>query len=334
MTREFQKRILVTGGSGFIGTHVVEELVKKFPNYLVVNFDLLTYAGHEENNSEWSKFENYSFIQGDIRDVQALKNVFDVHQITDVIHLAAESHVDRSIENPLDFVTTNVIGTVNLLNISKNTWGERANRSEHLFYHVSTDEVYGALGDTGLFTEETPYDPRSPYSASKASIDHFVRSYFHTYGLPVVISNCSNNFGPKQHPEKLIPVTIQKILNQAPIPVYGKGENVRDWLWVKDHARAIVGLFHEAENGETYNIGGNNEWKNLELVEMLCDLMDEKLNRPQGTSRNLITFVTDRKGHDFRYAIDATKINKKLNFSPSKNFKDLLNETIEYYLPS
>jgi dTDP-glucose 4,6-dehydratase len=333
MTNSFKKRILVTGGSGFIGTHVVEELVKNHPDYLVVNYDLLTYAGHEENNEEWSNFPNYQFVQADIRDVEALQNTFSKFQITDVIHLAAESHVDRSIENPLDFVTTNVIGTVNLLNVSKQTWGENAQRADHLFYHVSTDEVYGALGDEGFFTEETPYDPRSPYSASKASSDHFVRAYHHTYGLPIVISNCSNNYGPKQHPEKLIPVTIQKIMQNAPIPVYGKGENIRDWLWVKDHAKAIVTLFHQADSGETFNIGGNNEWKNLQLVELLCELMDEKLNRPVGESKGLITFVTDRKGHDFRYAIDASKLAQKVNFVPTRDFKKMLSETIEFYLP-
>jgi dTDP-glucose 4,6-dehydratase len=333
MTKSFTKSILVTGGSGFIGTHVVEELVKNHADYLVVNYDLLTYAGHEENNEEWAKWPNYQFVQADIRDVETLQNTFSKFQITDVIHLAAESHVDRSIENPLDFVTTNVIGTVNLLNVSKQTWGENAKRSKHLFYHVSTDEVYGALGDEGFFTEEAPYDPRSPYSASKASSDHFVRAYHHTYGLPIVISNCSNNYGPKQHPEKLIPVTIQKIIQNAPIPVYGKGENIRDWLWVKDHAKAIVTLFHQADSGETFNIGGNNEWKNLELVELLCDLMDEKLNRSAGTSKGLITFVTDRKGHDFRYAIDASKLAQKVNFIPSGNFKMMLSETIDFYLP-
>jgi dTDP-glucose 4,6-dehydratase len=332
MIDSFKKRILVTGGSGFIGTHVVEELVKNHTDYLVVNCDLLTYAGHEENNSEWSNWPNYQFIQLDIRDFEALQNAFSNFKITDVIHLAAESHVDRSIENPLDFVTTNVIGTVNLLNASKLFWGEKANRKDHLFYHVSTDEVYGALGDEGFFTEETPYDPRSPYSASKASSDHFVRAYHHTFGLPIVISNCSNNYGPKQHPEKLIPVTIHKILNQSPIPVYGKGENIRDWLWVKDHAKAIVTLFHQADSGETFNIGGNNEWKNIDLVELLCELMDEKLNRPEGSSKKLITFVTDRKGHDFRYAIDASKLEKKVHFVPTGNFKKMLTETIEYYL--
>lgn len=333
MTNSFSKRILVTGGSGFIGTHVVEELVKNHADYLVVNYDLLTYAGHEENNEQWANWPNYQFIQADIRDVEALQQAFSKFQITHVIHLAAESHVDRSIENPLDFVTTNVIGTVNLLNVSKQAWGENASRDEHLFYHVSTDEVYGALGDEGFFTEETPYDPRSPYSASKASSDHFVRAYHHTYGLPIVISNCSNNYGPKQHPEKLIPVTIQKIIQNAPIPVYGKGENIRDWLWVKDHAKAIVTLFHQADSGETFNIGGNNEWKNLQLVELLCELMDEKLNRTVGESKKLISFVTDRKGHDFRYAIDASKLAEKVHFVPTGDFKKMLSETIEFYLP-
>jgi len=333
MIEPFKKRILVTGGSGFIGTHVVEDLVKNYPDYLVVNCDLLTYAGHEENNAEWSNWPNYQFSQTDIRDAKALQRLFAEWKISDVIHLAAESHVDRSIENPLDFVTTNVIGTVNLLNVSKQFWGEHPLRSEHLFYHVSTDEVYGALGEEGFFTEETPYDPRSPYSASKASSDHFVRAYYHTYGLPVVISNCSNNYGPKQHPEKLIPVTIQKIIQNLPIPVYGKGENVRDWLWVKDHAKAIVTLFHSADAGETFNIGGNNEWKNIELVELLCELMDEKLQRTAGTSKKLISFVQDRKGHDFRYAIDASKLAEKVHFIPSKDFKLMLSETIDYYMP-
>lgn len=328
----FKKRILLTGGSGFIGTHVVESLVKNFPDYLVVNVDALTYAGHEENNTEWFDYPNYQFEQKDIRDFDSIWQVMEQYQITDIIHLAAESHVDRSIENPIEFVQTNVIGTANLLNAALKKWGEKANRSNHLFYHVSTDEVYGALGSDGLFTEETPYDPRSPYSASKASSDHFVRAYFHTYQLPIVISNCSNNYGPKQHPEKLIPVTIKKIMNNEPIPVYGKGENVRDWLWVKDHASAIIELFHHAELGSTYNIGGNNEWKNLDLVELLCDLMDQKLGNPLGSSRNLIHFVADRKGHDFRYAIDATKLMKNMNWTPTGQFQQKLMETIEYYV--
>jgi len=326
---EFKKRILVTGGAGFIGSHVVRLFVNKYPDCQIVNFDKLTYAGNLENLKDVEQAENYVFVKGDIVSVTDVHSVFEKFQISDVIHLAAESHVDRSIEGPMDFVMTNVVGTVNLLQAAKDAWKE----GEHVFHHVSTDEVYGSLDEEGLFMETTPYDPRSPYSASKASSDHFVSAFYHTYGLPIKMSNCSNNYGSHHFPEKLIPLMIHNIVNKKPLPVYGKGENIRDWLWVKDHARAIISLFHRAESGETFNIGGNNEWKNIELVELLCDLMDEKLGREMGSSKKLISFVTDRKGHDFRYAIDASKLREKMNFIPTKDFRKMLSLTIDYYLP-
>lgn len=301
-----QKKILITGGAGFIGSHVVRLFVNKYPDYHVFNLDKLTYAGNLENLRDIENKPNYSFIKADIQDGELMLKLFTLHQFDAVIHLAAESHVDRSIANPLEFVLTNVVGTVNLLNAAKYIWNDKYEGKR--FYHVSTDEVYGSLGPTGYFTEETPYDPHSPYSASKASSDHFVRAYHDTYGLPTVISNCSNNYGSYQFPEKLIPLFINNIRYNKPLPVYGKGENVRDWLWVEDHARAIDIIFHKAANGSTYNIGGHNEWKNIDLIKVLCKIMDKKLGRPEGTSEKLITFVKDRAGHDLRYAIDSSKL--------------------------
>ncbi len=302
------KKILITGGAGFIGSHVVRLFVNKYPNYQIVNLDKLTYAGNLANLKDVESKSNYSFVKGDIVDADFINKLFAEHKFDSVIHLAAESHVDRSISNPLEFVMTNVIGTVNLLNAARNEWKE--NFSAHRFYHVSTDEVYGTLGETGLFTETTAYDPHSPYSASKASSDHFVRAYHDTYGMDVVISNCSNNYGSHHFPEKLIPLSIHNIKNNKPIPIYGKGENIRDWLWVEDHARAIDVIFHNAKTGTTYNIGGHNEWTNIDLIHVLCKIMDKKLNRPEGESAKLITFVKDRAGHDLRYAIDSTKLQK------------------------
>ncbi len=324
-----ERNILITGGAGFIGSHLVRHFVNKYPNYRIINFDKLTYAGNLLSLKDIENKPNYKFYKGDIANEEEVRNVFEKENITDVIHLAAESHVDRSLLNPMEFVRTNVLGTVTLLNVAKHFWKES---QEHLFYHVSTDEVYGSLGEEGYFTEETPYDPRSPYSASKASSDHFVRAYFHSYGLPVKISNCSNNYGPYQFPEKLIPLMISNIKENKPLPVYGKGENVRDWLWVLDHVKAIDLIFHEGKVGETYNIGGDNEWKNIDVVHLLCDLTDEALGRPVGTSRKLIRFVTDRPGHDLRYAIDFTKLNKELGWKPEMNFKQGLKETIKWYL--
>lgn len=324
-----QRRILVTGAAGFIGCHVVHQLLSKHDHH-VVSFDLLTYAGNLENLKAFEDHDRHTFVKGDIRDAALLDQVLKEHDITDVIHLAAESHVDRSISSPLDFVTTNVLGTVTLLNACKTHWS--ANLGEHRFHHVSTDEVFGSLGETGAFSETTAYDPRSPYSASKASSDHFVSAYSHTYGMNVVISNCSNNYGPNQFPEKLIPLMINNIRTNKPLPVYGKGENVRDWLWVKDHARAIDVVFHEGSTGETYNIGGNEEWTNISLVETLCDLMDELLEQAKGTSRKLITFVKDRPGHDLRYAIDPSKIRDELHWEPSISFRDGLRATAKWYL--
>jgi len=323
------KKILITGGAGFIGCHVVRLFVNKYPDYKIYNLDALTYAGNLENLKDVEHASNYQFIKGDITDEKFIYELFDQHQFDAVIHLAAESHVDRSILDPLSFVKTNVLGTAVLLNAAKRTWKSFEGK---LFYHVSTDEVYGSLGDTGFFTEETPYDPRSPYSASKASSDHFVSAYHHTYQLPVVISNCSNNYGSFHFPEKLLPLMINNIIHSKPLPVYGKGDNVRDWLWVEDHARAIDVIFHKGRVGETYNIGGFNEWKNLDIVHLLCEIMDEKLGREKGESAKLITFVKDRAGHDKRYAIDATKLNKELGWEPSLQFKEGLDKTIDWYL--
>ncbi len=324
------KSILITGGAGFIGCHVVQLFVEKYPEYKIVNLDALTYAGNLENLKSVEGAKNYVFEKVNILNPEALDEVFAKHQITDVIHLAAESHVDRSISDPLAFVMTNVIGTVNLLNSAKKYWaGELSN---HLFYHVSTDEVYGSLHDGGFFLETTPYDPQSPYSASKASSDHFVRAYANTYKMKTVISNCSNNYGPNQFPEKLIPLCIHNIKNNRPLPVYGKGENVRDWLYVLDHARAIDVVFHKGKTGETYNIGGFNEWKNIDIVKLLCAKMNEKLGRAAGTSEKLITYVTDRAGHDLRYAIDATKIQQELGWEPSLQFDEGISLTIDWYL--
>src|SRR5690554_3356604 len=299
------KTILITGGAGFIGSHLVRRMVNLYPQYHIVNFDLLTYAGNLENLKDVDGKNNYSFVKGDIRNPNDLDSVFKKYKITDVIHLAAESHVDRSISGPMEFVTTNVVGTVHLLNVCREHWEDL---SKHVFHHVSTDEVYGSLGEEGLFMETTPYDPRSPYSASKASSDHFVNAYFHTYNLPVKLSNCSNNYGSHHFPEKLIPLMILNILNNKELPIYGEGKNIRDWLWVEDHASAIDTIFHKGRLGEAYNVGGLNEWTNIDLVNHLCDLMDEKLGREKGTSKQLIKFVKDRAGHDMRYAIDATKI--------------------------
>jgi len=323
------KKILITGGAGFIGCHVVRLFVNKYPTYQIFNLDALTYAGNLENLKDVEHASNYTFIKGDITDETFINQLFDENAFDAVIHLAAESHVDRSILDPLSFVKTNVLGTAVLLNTARRAWG---NSEGKLFYHVSTDEVYGSLGETGFFTEETPYDPRSPYSASKASSDHLVSAYYHTYQLPVVVSNCSNNYGSFQFPEKLLPLMINNIVHSKPLPVYGKGDNVRDWLWVDDHARAIDVIFHNGKLGETYNIGGFNEWKNLDIVHLLCEIMDEKLGREKGESAKLITFVKDRAGHDKRYAIDATKLNKELGWEPSLQFKEGLDKTIDWYL--
>jgi dTDP-glucose 4,6-dehydratase len=324
-----KKKILITGGSGFIGCHVVKLFIRQYPTYHIHNLDLLTYAGNPENLLDVEQADNYAFIKGDITDEGFINALFEKEQFDAVIHLAAESHVDRSILDPLAFVKTNVLGTGVLLNAARNTWKEKAGK---LFYHVSTDEVYGSLGEEGLFTESTPYDPRSPYSASKASSDHLVMAYHHTYGLPVVISNCSNNYGSHQFPEKLIPLMINNIRNSKPLPVYGKGENVRDWLWVDDHARAIDVIFHKGRTGETYNVGGFNEWKNIDLIYLLCSIMDKKLGREAGESARLISFVKDRAGHDLRYAIDASKLNSELGWKPSLQFEEGLEKTVEWYL--
>lgn len=325
-----KKTLLVTGGAGFIGSHVVRLFVNKYPDYLIVNGDALTYAGNLENLLDIKDQPNYRFEKVDIVDENAVNALFEKYRFDGVIHLAAESHVDRSILDPLAFIRTNVLGTAVLLNAARKYWKD--DMAHKRFYHVSTDEVYGTLGEEGLFTEDTAYDPRSPYSASKASSDHFVRAYYHTYHLPVVLSNCSNNYGSHHFPEKLIPLAIHNIKNNKPVPVYGKGENVRDWLFVEDHARAIDTIFHNGRTGETYNIGGFNEWKNIDLIQLLCKVMDEKLGREPGTSAKLITFVKDRAGHDLRYAIDATKLNRELGWSPSLQFEEGLERTVDWYL--
>ncbi len=322
--------VLITGGAGFIGSHVVRKFVNQYPDYQIVNLDKLTYAGNLENLKDIDRKENYIFEKGDIIDQDFIFDLFRKYKFTGVIHLAAESHVDRSISNPTEFIYTNIIGTVNLLNAARKLWGN--NQKDKLFYHISTDEVYGSLGKEGYFIESTPYDPRSPYSSSKASSDHLVRAYYHTFNLPVVISNCSNNYGPNQFPEKLIPLAFNNIKNNKDIPVYGKGENIRDWLYVEDHANAIDLIFHKGKTGETYNIGGNNEWKNIDLIHQLCETMDRKLNREPGTSAKLITFVKDRAGHDLRYAIDSGKIQKELGWKPSVNFIEGLEKTVVWYL--
>lgn len=324
------KTILITGGAGFIGSHVVRRFVSKYPEYLIVNADKLTYAGNLENLTDIETKKNYKFERVDIVDKQSVLNLFKKYAFDGVIHLAAESHVDRSITGPDEFVFTNIVGTVNLLNAALSGW--RDNFDGKLFYHISTDEVFGSLGKEGFFTEETAYDPKSPYSASKASSDHMVRAYNHTFGIPVIISNCSNNYGPNHFPEKLIPLAINNIKNSKPIPVYGKGENIRDWLYVEDHASAIDLIFHKGRAGETYNIGGNNEWKNIDLILLLCKIMDKKLNRPAGTSEKLITYVKDRPGHDQRYAIDSSKLQKELGWSPIPSFEDGLEKTVDWYL--
>ncbi|MFN4080115.1 MAG: dTDP-glucose 4,6-dehydratase [Saprospiraceae bacterium] len=322
--------ILITGGAGFIGSHLTRLFVRKYPHYRIVNLDALTYAGNLDNLQDLAQAPNYIFERGDIRDAALLRTLFERYRFDGVIHLAAESHVDRSIANPLEFVETNVLGTVNLLQTARQAW--QSDPQGKRFYHVSTDEVYGSLGESGLFSEDTPYDPRSPYSASKAASDHFVRAWGHTYGLPVLLSNCSNNYGPYQFPEKLIPLMLLHIRDRKPLPVYGKGQNVRDWLWVEDHAEAIDLIFHQGDVGQTYNIGGNNEWRNIDLVELLCDIMDELLGRPVGESRQLITFVTDRPGHDLRYAIDASKIKRELGWSPRMSTIEGFRATAQWYM--
>ena len=325
-----RKTVLITGGAGFIGSHVIRRFVNRYPDYLIVNADKLTYAGNLENLSDVDNKTNYRFERIDIVKKQEVAELFEKYKFDSVIHLAAESHVDRSITGPDEFVFTNIVGTVNLLNIALAAWKD--NPEEKLFYHISTDEVYGSLGETGLFTEDTSYDPRSPYSASKASSDHMVRAYNNTFKLPVIISNCSNNYGPNQFPEKLIPLAINNIRNNKHVPVYGKGENIRDWLYVEDHASAIDLIFHKGKPGDTYNIGGKNEWKNIDLIRLLCRIMDKKLGRKEGDSEKLITFVKDRAGHDLRYAIDSTKISGELGWEPENNFEHGLEKTVDWYL--
>ena len=324
------KNILITGGSGFIGSHVVRLFINKYPQYNIINLDKLTYAGNPENLKDIEGAANYTFVKADINDDKVIFQLFEKYKFEGVVHLAAESHVDRSISNPKEFIMTNIVGTLNLLNAAKDCWKD--NMEGKIFYHISTDEVYGSLGAEGFFYEDTPYDPRSPYSASKASSDHIVRAYNHTYGMPVKISNCSNNYGSHQFPEKLLPLMINNIKQSKPLPVYGEGVNVRDWLWVVDHARAIDDVFHKGRIGETYNIGGYNEWKNIDIVHLLCDTMDDKLGREKGTSRELITFVKDRAGHDMRYAIDAAKIKEELGWEPSVTFEQGMDKTIDWYL--
>jgi dTDP-glucose 4,6-dehydratase len=324
------KKILITGGAGFIGSHLVRLFANKYPDTLIVNLDKLTYAGNLANLTDVDKLPNYEFVKGDIVNEDFIMSTFDAYRFDGVIHLAAESHVDRSITNPKEFIMTNIVGTVNLLNAAKFYWKD--NFEGKLFYHVSTDEVYGSLGDEGKFLETTPYDPRSPYSASKASSDHLVRAYHHTYGLPVVISNCSNNYGPNQFPEKLIPLILNNIRNNKPLPVYGQGTNVRDWLYVVDHAKAIDLIYHNGTNGETYNIGGNNERQNIDIVKTLCRIMDRSLGRAEGESEKLITYVTDRAGHDLRYAIDATKLHESLGWQPEVQFNEGFEKTVAWYL--
>lgn len=323
------KKVLITGGAGFIGSHVVRLFVNKYPDVQIMNLDALTYAGNLENLKDIENAGNYTFIKGDITDQEFIDNLFATHDFSGVIHLAAESHVDRSIEDPLSFIKTNIIGTMNLLNACRHSWKSFEGKR---FYHISTDEVYGSLGEEGLFTETTAYDPKSPYSASKASSDHLVRAYRNTYKLPVVISNCSNNYGPNQFPEKLIPLSINNLKNGKQIPIYGKGENIRDWLYVEDHADAIDRVYHQGVDGETYNIGGNNEWMNIDLIRLLCQIMDKKLDRKPGTSADLITFVKDRAGHDLRYAIDSSKISRELGWKPSLTFEEGLEKTVDWYL--
>ncbi len=324
------KKIIITGGAGFIGSHVVRRFVNKYPDYQIINLDALTYAGNLENLKDVSDKKNYRFVKGDITDSEFISHLISEEKPDGIIHLAAESHVDRSITNPMEFIMTNIVGTVNLLNAARSCWNN--NYEGKRFYHISTDEVYGSLGDEGFFTEETSYDPQSPYSASKASSDHLVRAYCNTYKLPVVLSNCSNNYGPNQFPEKLIPLIINNIENSKPLPVYGKGLNIRDWLYVEDHAAAIDLIFHEGVNGQTYNIGGNNEWKNIDIVLKTCQIMDRKRGLPEGTSEKLITYVTDRAGHDLRYAIDASKLKKELGWEPSLQFEEGIEKTIDWYL--
>ena len=325
------KTILITGGAGFIGSHVVRLFVSKYPKYRIINLDNLTYAGNLENLRDIEDMPNYEFIKADIVEGLTVMEIFKTYHIDGVIHLAAESHVDRSISSPMEFVFTNIVGTVNLLNAARNAWKDSP-ENEKRFYHISTDEVYGSLGETGIFKETTAYDPRSPYSASKASSDHLVRAYFHTFGLPVVLSNCSNNYGSFQFPEKLIPLSINNIKHNKPIPIYGKGENIRDWLYVEDHANAIDLIYHWGINGETYNIGGSNEWQNIDLIRLLCRIMDTKLEREPGASEKLITFVKDRAGHDLRYAIDSSKIQHELGWKPSLQFEEGLDKTVDWYL--
>ena len=324
------KTILITGGAGFIGSHVVRLFVNKYPDYKIINLDKLTYAGNLANLTDIENKPNYAFEKTDIVDADAINALFGKYNFDGVIHLAAESHVDRSIANPMEFIMTNIVGTVNLLNAARNSWKD--NMEGKRFYHISTDEVYGSLGEEGFFTEETAYDPRSPYSASKASSDHLVRAYHHTYKLPIVVSNCSNNYGQFQFPEKLLPLSINNIKNNKPIPIYGKGENILDWLYVVDHARAIDVIYHQGVNGETYNIGGNNEWTNIDLIHKLCEIMDRKLNREPGTSVKLITFVKDRAGHDLRYAIDSSKLQRELGWTPSLQFEEGMEITVDWYL--